>query len=388
MAAPAKPRRRRRGKVVLAVVLAVPVAICTTTAVAARFDRSHTGGSGTSCTLKIGYLGGLTGDGEVEVKAVRLAVAEYNDRHSTCVRLVEYGTDDSDAAAQAGIVAGDPGVLGIVGPVYASDADAALPVLDPVGVPVISPSASDTYLTAKGWRTFFRTLPSDTEQTDAGIRYLRSVLRAGHTFVVLDDSSFGSAVAPEARRLLGTSLAGHATVTTKQYDFHDVVAQIVHSGADSVFLAGLGADGGRFVEALRAAGSRIPVLGGDRLMSTTYFDAVRADPVTGIYATCPCVPDVVDPDGFGARYRTRYGKYPDFYAAEAYDAATVLLSGIAAGRTARSTLLAWVAGYDRDGVGRHIRFDAHGNLATAQPNVWAYQLKDDGPYHDQVIPPA
>jgi branched-chain amino acid transport system substrate-binding protein len=354
-----------------------------------------TAGANLHCARKIAYLGELSGpdsgDGETERDAVKLAVEEYDDAHTDCVQLVEFNThssgdDDAQDAVLGTEIAGDDSILGVVGPSYASDVAGALPPLQQAGVPVISPSASQTDLTAQGWNVFFRTVPSDNDQADAGVRFLHSVLHAGHPFVVSDDTIYGTSIGAEVQKRLGAARAGQAAVGSDQTDFTAVVGQVLASHADAVYFAGGGSDGGRFVAALRASSTRIQVVGGDRLMNTGFFDAAGTAATQGVFATCPCVPVLSGVEGFRSSYSARYGVDPGFYAPEAYDAATVLLSGIGDGHATRSGLLGWVANYDEDGITRHIRFDTHGDLSVPALHVWAYTLKGDDIYSDRVIP--
>jgi branched-chain amino acid transport system substrate-binding protein len=63
----------------------------------------------------------------------------------------------------------------------------------------------------------------------------------------------------------------------------------------------------------------------------------------------------------------------------------VLLAGIAAGRTTRPALLDWMSTYDAPGVGRQIRFDAKGDLASRALDVWAFTLEGDSVHADRII---
>jgi hypothetical protein len=67
------------------------------------------------------------------------------------------------------------------------------------------------------------------------------------------------------------------------------------------------------------------------------------------------------------------------------DAATVLLAGIAAGRTTRPALLDWMSTYDAAGTARQIRFGATGDLTAGPLNVWAVTLDCDAVRADRVI---
>src|SRR5262249_15388413 len=102
---------------------------------------------------------------------------------------------------------------------------------------------------------------------------------------------------------------------------------------------------------------------------------VAGKATNGVLWICTLVPADWTTGNFAARYQARFQISPPFYAAEAYDAATVLLSGIAAGKSTRGDLLAWVNRYDATGVSKHIRFKPNGDLSTAA--AWVYRIAEE-----------
>jgi branched-chain amino acid transport system substrate-binding protein len=97
--------------------------------------------------------------------------------------------------------------------------------------------------------------------------------------------------------------------------------------------------------------------------------------------TCPCAPA---PDDFTSKYESvNGGAEPGTYSAEGYDAAMVLLSGLAAGNTDRASLLDWVNNYDADGITKHIKFDSTGEVAEVV--IYAYKVENGKIVLDQPI---
>jgi len=380
-AVPAKPGRARWDLVVVAVVAVVGITC------AANTFLPHGGtvaGTAAECSRTLAFIGALTGDdaadGPGELDAVELAVAQDNVAHAAdCqVRLQQYDTGISgDVAETAATVTGDASILGVIGPTYGREVTAALPVFQSSGLPVISPSASDSALTTKGWTVFHRTLPSDDDQADAGARFLRDTLGAKHIFVIADDTDYGVDVAARFTRTLGRAVAGHATVTEDTTDWSPVVAKIKRSDADAVYFGGWYDDAASFVPKLRAALPGVAVLSGDKVMTESFRKTAGAAG-HGTYATCPCLPITQGLGVFRSQFKARFGTTPDYYAPEAYDAARIVLAGLRAGITTRPAMLSFVDGWDADGLGRHIKFGPGGGLAVKDPKVWAYQSGTDG----------
>ncbi|WP_432826838.1 ABC transporter substrate-binding protein [Dactylosporangium sp. CA-092794] len=385
-AVPAKPGRARWDLVALAVVLVAAV-----TCLAQDFLPHGGSPSATAtqdaneCPQTLAFMAELTGDGAGdgpgELDAVELAVAQDNAAHADgCqVRLQQYDTAvTGDVAKSASLIAGDPSILGVVGPTYGSEATKAVPVFESAGLAVISPSASDSVLTTKGWKVFHRTLPSDDDQADAAARYLRDTLKARRVFVIGDDTDFGVDVSARiAATLGGAAVAGHAAVTEDTADWSPLVNQVKGSGADAVYFGGYADDVAPFVQRLRAVLPKIPVVSGDRII-TESFRKTSGDAGHGTYATCPCVPVNEGIDAFRTQFNARFGESPQFYAPETYDAARIILAGLRAGKTTRPAMLQFVDAWDGDGLGRHIKFGPGGGLAVPALNVWAYQTGSDG----------
>lgn len=379
---PVKPGRARWDLVVVAVVAVVGITCAANTFLPHGGTVAATGDA--ECSRTLAFIGALTGDdaadGPGELDAVQLAVAQDNVAHAgDCqVRLQQYDTGvTGDVAETAATVTGDASILGVVGPTYGREVTAALPVFQASGLPVISPSASDSALTTKGWTVFHRTLPSDDDQADAGARFLRDTLGAKHVFVVADDTDYGVDVAARFTGTLGRAVAGHATVAEDTTDWSPVVGKIKRSGADAVYFGGWYDDAASFVPKLRAALPGIAVLSGDKVM-TESFRTTAGAAGHGTYATCPCLPITQGLGVFRSQFKARFGTTPDYYAPEAYDAARIVLAGLRTGITTRPAMLRFVDGWDQDGLGRHIKFGPGGGLAVKDPKVWAYQSGTDG----------
>jgi branched-chain amino acid transport system substrate-binding protein len=384
-AAPAR-RRPKGGELRLAAVLLVVALVGSGAYLLADDDEAKapaTVPATVGCRHKVAFLGDLLGLGRTQEDAVKLAVKQHNERHP-CVTLSTFDTNVADAVTQSTAIARDLAIVGVVGPVTDDEVEEALPVLDGAGVPVVVASVSDTGLSGKGWRVFHRTVPTDADQAAAAARYLDRVLGARRTFVVAEDTPFGAGLVDTLRPRLGSTFAGQANVRPRQEDFRDVVQRIVDARADAVYFAGLAAGAGRFVNQLRPV-TGIPLVGTDQLVYTSFFKAARDEATVDVVATCACVHPAKSEAMFRSRYVAEFGRNPDYNAAEAYDAATVLLSGIAAGRTTRQGMLDWMSTYDAAGIGRQIRFDARGDLAAAPRNVWAFTLEGESVYADRIV---
>jgi branched-chain amino acid transport system substrate-binding protein len=350
------------------------------------------GGASPACGYKLAYLGVLTGDnngdGVMIRDAARLAVEQYNDKHSNCrVTLAEYDTvrDEAKSAALAQQISDDSKILGVIGPVYRFETLSAGPILERGGIPMITPSASDNELSRKGWKTFHRLLGTDADQAVAGARYLRSVLKVSKTYIVSDDSEFGATAGPEVRRTLGDTVIGEVSIKRSEKDYSAAVKKVTDSGADSVYYAGWFDSGGLLVKQLRTALPKIPVVSGDKIFTASFVDAAGGT-AEGVVMTCPCMPADQAAQNFASNFKKKYSQQASYYGPEAFDATNIFLAGLNAGKSTRQDMLAYVNAYEGRGVARTIKFTVNGDLDVANLQIWAYKVQNGNVVSDQVVP--
>lgn len=104
------------------------------------------------------------------------------------------------------------------------------------------------------------------------------------------------------------------------------------------------------------------------------FIKLAGDASKNAYFTCPCIPGELLTD-FAKQYQAASNAAPGTYSIEGYDATTVLLAGIDAGKQTRADLKDWVKNYDKDGLSKHYKWDATGELQA--PAVYGYKV-DNG----------
>ena len=106
-----------------------------------------------SCGYKIAFFGALTGSAanlgiNIE-QGAELAVKQYNDEerrrlhHDGEVRLAGRPGQAPGVARQ---LVHDKKILGIVGPAFSGESDAANPIFNEAGIPLITPSATSPVL--------------------------------------------------------------------------------------------------------------------------------------------------------------------------------------------------------------------------------------------------
>lgn len=336
-----------------------------------------TGGASAACDLKIGMFGALTGPnanlGIYIQNGVNLALDDYNKKNPNCkVTLENYDSqglpDQAPALAKKAI--DDKKVVGVVGPAFSGESKAANPAFAEAGLVHITPSATNPALADNGWKTFFRVLGNDATQGPAAAKYMKDTLKVAKPFVIDDASEYGKGLADIVRKDLGAAVAGNDTVQQKQTDFSASVTKVTSSGADSLFFGGYSPEAAPLIKQLRDAGWKGTFVVADGVKDQSYLDNAK-EAAEGTIITCPCVPPDVAPE-FQTAYKAKYNEDPNTYSGEGYDAATILLEGIGAGKN-RETMVDFVKSYDKKGVTKQLKFDEKGESADIK--VFAYKVE-------------
>jgi len=331
---------------------------------------------GTCPPLAIAFLGALTGadasTGEVVRNSAALAVADHNAANPDCeVGLISFDSRGEPARAEvlARQIVDDAQVLGVVGPVFSGEAETVMPVFEAAGLPVLTPSATNPELGRKGWTMFHRVVGTDADQGPAAVAWLTAEVGPARVAVVDDGSLYGGALADLATDELirrGIVVAPRQQVEPGVRDYGSAVDSIAALDVDAVFYGGLGDAGGQLHGQLREGGVAGPFVSGDGTYTGSFLEVVRSSPDGGaaVAVTCPCVgaPSTDAQRAVADRYRQVFGAPPLAFALEGYDAAAMLLAGIADGARSRASLASWLDGVTYEGLTKTISFDAAGEV--------------------------
>lgn len=331
-------------------------------------------------TTTLAYAGAQTGPnaqlGVNIFNGIQLAIDQHNKANPGCqVQFKKFDTegDPNKATGPVTQLVSEPDILGVIGLPFSGESKATGNIFEQKGLVHITPSATNPGLTGNGWTTFFRGLGNDAVQGPAAAKFLTGKLGAKKVYLVQDDSDYGIGLGTSTSAGLGSALAGTEKVTTGQKDFSAVISKIMNAKADAVFYAGYYAEGAPFDQQLVGKGFTGTFVAPDGVKDDQFIKQA-GDASSNAYFTCPCIPGELIPDFASAYKDISKGAEPGTYSIEGYDAATVLLSGIDAGKQNRADLLAWVKSYDKDGLSKHYKWDAKGELQA--PTVYGYKVEN------------
>jgi branched-chain amino acid transport system substrate-binding protein len=329
----------------------------------------------------LAYAGAETGPnaqlGVNIFNGIQLAINQHNQANPGCqVAFKKFDTegDPNKATGPVTQIVSEADIVGVVGLPFSGESKATGNIFEQKGLVHITPSATNPTLTQNGWTTFFRGLGNDAVQGPAAAKFLTGKLAAKKVYLVQDDSDYGIGLGTSTSAALGGALAGTDKVTTGQKDFSAVISKIINAKADAVFYAGYYAEGAPFDQQLVAKGFTGTFVGPDGVKDDQFIKQA-GDASNNAYFTCPCIPGELIPSFETAYKSLANGSEPGTYSIEGYDAATVLLSGIDAGKQSRADLLSYVKSYDKDGLSKHYKWDDKGELQA--PTVYGYKV-DNG----------
>lgn len=316
--------------------------------------------------------GALAAESDGITNAVQLAVARHGPVMGLPVEVrgLGGGCDAGAAARQAGALAGDARVLGLVGPVCSHACVAAEVEIGARALVMVTPRCTDVAVTRQGYPNALRTVFSDSFNAAATARLANDVLGVRSTFLVHDGTLYGRGMRDVFKLVYGKDkLAGNVEALAGSTDYSAVVARIRRSSAGMVYYAGFPEDAARFVAQLRGGGVALPVVLTDTALAPPGLASLAGAAAEGVFVTEPVHAYGAGYDAFVVEYQQRYGATPPPYAAEAYDAATVILRAAAARaertgegvRVDRRALQQAARNVRLDGASGQVRFRKNGD---------------------------
>jgi branched-chain amino acid transport system substrate-binding protein len=278
-----------------------------------------------------------------------------------------------------------------VGLPFSGESEAADPIINEAGIPMISPSATRVSLSSHGWKVFHRAVANDGSQGPGAAAYIKNVLKADKVFVADDQSAYGAGLADAVKGALGSAVVGtdKTGADGKQTDFSATVQKIVSSGATAFFYGGYYQNAGLLRKQLTAAGWKGVQVGGDGVNDKGFAEAAGNAAAAGSVVTCPCSPASKAGGSFVTDYKSKWNADAGTYSDVAFDAANIFLKGIDAGNTTPEKMNEYLKTVNYNGVANTYKFTPTGELDPTFIKVWAFKFAPDGSVQpDQQAPKA
>lgn len=202
-------------------------------------------------TIKIGMGAPMLGDysmfGIDISQAVALALSMDDGFEGWTYELVaeDTGGAPEGGAAVANKMVTDPTVVAIAGHIFSGSTDAAIPVYDKAGLPMMSPSATNPDLTQKGSSVFNRLAFTDADQGKAAAELLFNELGFTRIGVMHDGGTYGQGLADVVQATfesLGGEVVAYEAVTPGEADYVSVLSAVADADPEAVYFGGYAAE--------------------------------------------------------------------------------------------------------------------------------------------------
>jgi branched-chain amino acid transport system substrate-binding protein len=354
------------------------------------------GGSGGGCSgISVGVISEMTGTfatyGETAMNAAKLAVEDLKKANADCdVKLVPFDTqgDPKQAPGVARKAIGDKSMVAILGPTFSGVSEAAVPIFDAAGMPVVTGVSTNGSLSEHGWKVFHRTVVNDQQEGPAEARYMVSKLGYKRIAVIDNGQSYGKGLGELVRGELkkeGAPSVDDESLNATGNDYSSTINRIRAAKADAVFCACLDPEAARLAKQLRAAGDKTPFLGGAGVHTAQFLKQAGPGAEGAIIGSGGIDAGSSDKGKeFLARWEQTFNGPPDLYALEWYNAATAVMNAIGAGKVDRKALNDYVSTSSYETPSGTVSFDERGDVKNATINWYTvkggkYELTDSVP---------
>lgn len=318
------------------------------------------------------YTGQLASFGEGVKNGAILKGEEVNAAGGINGKQVEIVLEDEmcdpkEAATVATKLANDPGVSIVIGHLCSSSTLAALPVYRDAKLPAISPASTNVNI-GKMSPYYFRNVYKDDFQGLFLAKYISKVkgFKKVVIFYEVNDYSMGLMLAfMKEAKTIGIEILGTEAYTSETSDFKPQLTKFKMLKPDAIFIPGYAPQGTLIASQAIGLGLKTAFFGADGLDDDLM---VKNPDAEGLFVTTPFLPEKAGPDAaaFIEAYSKKYGKDPNWFAANTYDAVGMAVEAIKAVGTDREKIREYLAAINSkekafSGVTGKTYFDENGD---------------------------
>jgi branched-chain amino acid transport system substrate-binding protein len=202
-------------------------------------------------TIKIGMGAPMLGDysmfGIDISQAVSLALMQDDGFEGWTYELIaeDTGGAPEGGAAVANKMVTDPTVVAIAGHIFSGSTDAAMPIYEKAGLPMMSPSATNPDLTQKGSAVFNRLAFTDADQGAAAADLLFNALGFTKIAVMHDGGTYGQGLADVVQATFesfGGEVVAYEAVNPGEADYVAPLSAVAAAEPQAVYFGGYAAE--------------------------------------------------------------------------------------------------------------------------------------------------
>src|SRR5262245_20989474 len=334
-------------------------------------------------TIKIATQSPLSGGqsalGEGIKLGAQLAVEKLKGPVEKLGYKVELVPFDDQAKPDVGVgnaknIISDKDIMAVIGHLNSGVAIPSSEVYKEVNVAMISPANTNPVVTDRGYPSVNRVCGRDDVQGVVGSEFAATTLKAKSVYIVHDKTQYGQSIAEFFKadsEKKGAKVLGFEG-TEEKSNFDPFLTPIKAKNPDLVYFGGIYDQAAPFFKQAREKGIKAKFLGPDGLDSSD-LAKIGGKAVVGMHYTSAAGPASALPKAktFVDEFKKKFGKNPEPYAAEAYDATAIALRAVEevvkAGKTpTREDVSTAVRKVKLSGLTGDIAFDGKGDREKAQ----------------------
>ncbi|WP_299285505.1 branched-chain amino acid ABC transporter substrate-binding protein [Thermoflexus sp.] len=294
-------------------------------------------------TIKIATQSPLSGDqaalGEGIKNGAQLAIEQLKGPIEALGFKVELVPFDDQAKPDVGVanakqLVNDPDILAVIGHLNSGVAIPSSEIYKDYDLVMVSPANTNPCVTDRGYLVVNRVCGRDDVQGQVvAADFAFNELKVKTAFVIHDKTTYGQGVAEFFKKRfeeLGGQVLGFEG-TEEKANFDPLITAIQAANPELIFFGGIYSQAGVFFKQAREKGVKAIFLGPDG-MDSSELVRIAGDAVVGMYYTTVAAPPTAleGAKKFVEDYKAKFGKDPEPFSAQAYDATAIVLKAIEA----------------------------------------------------------
>lgn len=233
--------------------------------------------------------------------------------------------------ANAKQIAGDPGILCMVGHYNSGVMIPSMEEYHNAGLAAVSPANTNPVVTERGYFEVSRVVGRDDIQGVVGQQFAFEDLGIQSVYIIHDKTAYGQGVAEffrQAAEEAGMQVLGFEG-TEEQANFDSIITPMLAANPEMVYFGGIFSQAGLLFKQAREKGITAVFMGPDGLDSSELAN-LGGDAVVDMYYSTVAAPPSVYPEAaqFIADYEERFGEQAQPFSPQAYDSMNICLDAI------------------------------------------------------------
>ena len=369
-------KQMKRAWVFIAIVSLMVLAACGETESGTTKDSS----AGGTPAGKFGVVTYLTGAGAAYGEAItngfNLAAKEINDKGEVKIELV---IEDSAGKQEQALSAGnklmsDDSIVALLGPTLSTEFNVVAPEADLNGIAIMGTSTTAQGIPQIGDYVFRNSIPESLAIPSSMEKLVEKTGAKKVAIIYGNDDVFtksGFDTMKEEAEKMGLDIVTIETFQKGQSDYNAQLTKIKSKNPDFILASALYNEGAVIMDQARKMGIEVPFLGGNGFNSPEVIE-IAGEAADGLVVATPWFGDKQDPkvQEFNEKYKEEYGKLPDQFAAQAYDALYIYAEALkkAGGEDRDAFRDALAETKDFEGILGKFSFDEEGDVIM-EPTV-------------------